>query len=141
LAEYRDALPEIAAQGATVVGISVDGPERSEALRQSLRLPFPLLCDTGRRVVEEWSLFNRAEKGGIAYPAVFVIDTDRTVRYRALDRTAARVSRADVVTFLRDGPGVEGPREPRRVRVRPGLATFARALGNMVRGGIRSPRS
>jgi hypothetical protein len=124
-----------------VVGISVDGPDRSEALRRSLRLPFPLLCDTGRRVVEEWSLYNRAEKGGIAYPAVFVVDHDRTVRYRSLDRTSSRVSTADVVSFLRGGAGVEGPREPRRARVRPGLATFWLALGNMLRGGIRSPRS
>jgi peroxiredoxin len=141
LAEYRDAHAEVAAYGAGVVGISVDGPDRSEALRRSLRLPFPLLCDTGRRVVEEWSLYNRAEKGGIAYPAVFVVDHDRTVRYRSLDRTSSRVSTADVVSFLRGGAGVEGPREPRRARVRPGLATFWLALGNMLRGGIRSPRS
>jgi len=141
LAEYRDALSEIAAHGAGVIAVSVDGPERSEALRRSLRLPFPLLSDTGRRIVEEWSLFNRKEMGGIAYPAVFVIDSDRTVRYRSLDRTASRVSTADVVAFLGGGAGVEPPREPRRVRVRAGLGAFGLAIKNMLRHGIRSPQS
>jgi peroxiredoxin Q/BCP len=138
LAEYRDAVPEIAAHGAGVVGISVDGPDRSAALRRSLRLPFPLLCDTDRRVVEAWSLYNRAEMGGIAYPAVFVIDRDRTIRYRSLDRTRSRVSTADVISFLRGDAASAG--EPRRVPLRPGVAGFALALKNMLRGGIRSPR-
>jgi peroxiredoxin len=138
LAEYRDAFAEITARDAGVVAISVDAPDRSAALRTSLRLPFPLLCDTDRRVIEAWSLYNRAEMGGIAYPAVFVIDPDLTIRYRSLDRTRSRVSTADVVAFLRGDASSAGA--PRRVPLRPGLAGFALALRNMVRGGIRSPR-
>jgi peroxiredoxin len=140
LAEYRDALPRIAAQRAGVVAISVDAPVRSEELRRSLALEFPILCDTERRVVEEWSLFNREEKGGIAYPAVFLIDPDRTIRYRSLDRMRSRVSTDDVIAFLGRGPGAAAVGEPRRTRVRPRLSSLVLALKNVLRGGIRSPR-
>jgi peroxiredoxin len=143
LAEYRDALAHIAALDAGVVALSVDAADRSEALRRSLRLPYPLLGDSGRRVIEEWSLFNRAEMGGIAYPAVFVIDRDLTVRYRSLDRTASRVSTDDVVAFLAERPDATArpAARPRRRIVRPRLAEFALALRNMLRYGMKSPRT
>ena len=141
MAEYRDALPEIAALGAGVIGLSVDEPERSAALRRSLALPYPLLSDSGRRVVADWALYNRDEMGGIAYPAVFVIDRDRTVRYRSLDRMRSRVSAADVIAFLRGGADAKAPSEPRRAPVRPRLGTFLLAITNMLRYGMRSPHS
>jgi peroxiredoxin len=142
LAEYRDALSELAARDAGFVGLSVDPPDRSEALRRSLRLPYPLLCDTGRRVVEDWDLFNREEMGGIAYPAVFVLDRDLTVLYRSLDRTASRVSTEAVLTFLSDRSTASGAaREMRRRILRPRLSEFALALRNMLRYGMKSPRT
>jgi hypothetical protein len=57
----------------------VDAPEKSEAVRQQLRLPFPILSDRERRVVQEWDIYNPKEKGGIARPAVFILAPDRTV--------------------------------------------------------------
>ena len=47
---------EIRALGADVAALSVDSAERSAALRAELRLPFPILGDTARRVVREWEL-------------------------------------------------------------------------------------
>ncbi|HEY8122363.1 MAG TPA: redoxin domain-containing protein, partial [Myxococcota bacterium] len=109
-------------------------------LALQLGLHFPLLCDPGREVVEAWELFNRAEKGGIAYPATFVLDRERSVRFRSLDRTAARVDLDALFAFLRGGLQAAAPARtpPRRIAV--GLGDFVRALGNMIRGGIRSPR-
>ena len=140
MAEYRDAFSEITALGAGVIGLAVDPPDRSEAMRRSLRLPFPILGDGERRVVRDWGLYNAKEMGGIAYPAVFVVDRDLTIRYRSLDRTRQRVSTADVLAFLREG-GSAAPSEPRRRTIRPGLATFTLALWNMLRHGIRAPRA
>jgi alkyl hydroperoxide reductase subunit AhpC len=62
---------------------------RAEAMRAQLKLPFPILCEPQREVITAWGLLNSAERGGIGYPAVFIIDGSRTVRYRSLDRTAA----------------------------------------------------
>ena len=64
---------EIRTAGASVVAVSVDAPDKSEALRVDLPLPFSLLCDTERRVVRDWGIYNSGEKGGIAKPAVFIL--------------------------------------------------------------------
>ncbi len=80
---------------------SVDPPEVSQALRTSLSLPFPILCDTEHRVVRDWEIYNSQEKGGIAKPAVFVIDSDRVVRFASVDGVAKRVQAAEIVSLLR----------------------------------------
>jgi peroxiredoxin len=66
-------LPELMLEGGGVAVVSVDSPERSEALRVDRCLPFPMLCDTERRVVREWGVCNTGERGGLARPAVFVM--------------------------------------------------------------------
>ena len=68
-----------------IVSASADPAGRSEALRHELALPFRILCDTQRLVIQQWDLYNAREKGGIAKPAVFVIHCDRMVRYSHLD--------------------------------------------------------
>jgi peroxiredoxin len=137
LAEYRD--HDFAAVGAQVVALSVDEPARAEAMRAQLKLPFPVLCDCERQVITDWGLLNAQEKGGIAYPAVFILDRDRTVRYRSLDRTAARVSTDAVLRFLQGG--MQGSADqPVRQPIRPGLRTFFTALKNALQHGIRVPK-
>lgn len=134
MAEYARAHVEIRALGAEVAALSVDSAPRSAGLRAQLALPFPILGDESRRVVREWDLYNPKEMGGIAIPAVFVIGPDRRVRYRSIDATVRRVSTAGVVGFLR---GAAAP--PSRAAVRAGVREFARALGNALRRGARTP--
>ena len=122
------------AAGAEVVALAVDDPARSEPLRREMRLPFPILCDTRREVVRAWGLYNPKEHGGIAYPAVFVIDRDRIVRWRSLDRTATRVRTDAVLRFLEEGHVPP----PRRV-VLPRLRDFVRALRNWITRGGTTP--
>jgi peroxiredoxin len=100
LADYREHYLEIRAAAASVVAVSVDAPEASEAVRARLSLPFPILCDTERRVVRDWDIYNPREKGGIAKPAVFIIDRDRIVRYAAVDTVTKRVAAAEIVCLL-----------------------------------------
>ena len=140
MAEYRDRDADFTRRGARVVALSVDLSERSEPLRNALRLPFPLLCDPQRRVVERWGLLNQKEHGGIAYPAVFVIDRDRTVRYRSLDRTAARVHADDVLAFLVSGDTRPAEGHPRRARVLPNPRDWFLAITNALGRGVRTPR-
>ena len=136
MAEYRDHHADFRALGVGVIAVSVDDPSRSEPVRQSLGLPFLLLCDPGRELVQAWDLHNREEMGGIAYPAVFVMDRDRRVLYRSLDRTQTRVSAGGVLAFLRARAAGTPPPEPAREHVRfPGFASAARAIANMIRRG------
>ena len=136
MAEYGQRSPEIRAAGADLLALSVDDATRSEAVRRQLGLSFPILCDTRREVVRAWDLYNPAEQGGIAVPAVFVLGPGRRVLHRSIDATRKRVSTEGVLRFLRGG-AAEGALE--RVPVRAGLGSFARAIGNALRRGLRTP--
>jgi peroxiredoxin len=131
LAEYRKHYKAIHAAGASLVAVSVDAPEKTEAVRQQLRLPFPILSDRERRVVQEWDIYNLTEKGGIARPAVFILVPDRSVRFVSVDGVSARVPAADIVGMLREDMPT------RRKLLIPTLSTFFRAVRNVLRFGIR----
>ena len=139
MADYSQHFEEFRAAGAELVAISVDDAARSEPVRQELGLKFPLLCDTSREVVKAYDLFNRAEKGGIAFPAAFVIDRDRVVKFRALEEVASRVNVEELLAFVSElGRGAETATAPRKRGVWPG-AMFVRATMNALRHGLRSP--
>jgi peroxiredoxin len=144
LAEYKGRYEELASLGYKLVAVSVDTPERSRALADQLRLPFTLLCDPAREVVQLFGVFNRKEKGGIAYPATFVLSRERVVRFRSLDRTAARVDLDGLFQFLRrddDDVDVAPHRPPARSRIAPTFADWARMVKNALRFGVRSPKA
>jgi peroxiredoxin len=134
LAEYGRVYEAIRAAGANFVALSVDPQARSEALRTQLALPYPILCDPARVVVRAWDLYNPRELGGIAVPALFVLGTDRRVRYRSIDSTRERVATDGVLRFLN---GETQADVLGRARVRAGLGEFARAIANAVRRGLR----
>ena len=115
MTDYREHYLEIRSAGASVAAVSVDSPDESEALRVRLSLPFPILCDTERRVVQDWGIYNSAEKGGIAKPAVFIIDSSHVVRYAAVDTVVRRVPAAEIVSVLEHAAEEQPVR--RRVRV------------------------
>lgn len=130
MADYRDHNEAIRAAGASVAAVSVDPPAKSEALRRELRLAFPILCDTERRVIQDWDIYNPREKGGIAKPAVFVIDRDRTVRYSKVDNVTTRVPPSEIVRIL----GAAAEEQPVRRKIyipRPG--DFLRAIRSKTR--------
>lgn len=89
---------------ANVVAVSVDPPAKSEALRVHLSLPFPILCDTEHRVVRDWDIYNAQERGGIAIPAVFLIDPGRVIRFASVDGVVSRVPATQIVSLLQSIP-------------------------------------
>ena len=139
MADYSEHLEDFRAAGAELVAISVDDAARAEPVRDELGIKFPLLCDTGREVVKKYGLLNSGEKGGIAFPASFVIDRERIVRFRALEDVASRISVDQLLELVRElGRGVEPQTKPRKRGVFPGLM-FLRATMNAMRHGVRSP--
>lgn len=115
-----------------MVAVSVDAPEKSESIRRELRLPFPILSDRHRRVVQDWDIYNRREKGGIAKPAVFILSPDLTVRFVSVDQVASRVPASDIVRLLRHE--TKSTAAGRKTFL-PGPTTFFRALRNAIRLG------
>ena len=138
MAEYREHLAEIKAAGAGLVAISVDKPEESQAFKQSLHLPFPLLCDVERKVVSEWGLLNTGEHGGIAYPATWVIDQTRTVRFRSLDQKTSRVDLGTLLAFLRGDE--DGAPEPKRSKLLPDLGVYRRGIMGRLKDAMKRTR-
>ena len=110
------------AKGATLAALSVDSPEKSQAVREELHINFPIFCDTQRQVVREWGVYNAREKGGIAKPAVFIIDSGRSVRYVSVDEIASRVRASDIASLLTAHDGA--PAVHRHTLV-PGPGTWA----------------
>ena len=116
-----------------MVAVSVDAPQKSESVRRDLRLPFPILSDSKRRVVQEWGIYNPDEKGGIAKPAVFILAPGRMVRFVSVDQVASRVPAAEILRRLTEqGPGSGADRKTRI----PGPVTFFRAIRNALRLGM-----
>jgi peroxiredoxin len=113
--DYREHYQQIRSAGASVVAVSVDAPDKSEALRAHLSLPFPILCDTEHRVVRDWDVYNSQEKGGIAKPAVFIINPNHVVSYAAVDGVVRRVPAAEIVFLLQTAVNAQPVR--RRVYV------------------------
>lgn len=92
-------------------------------------MPFPILCDTERRVVRDWGIYNAGEKGGIAKPAVFIIDPSHVVRYASVDAVVRRVPAAEIVSLLQNA--AEGQKVRRRVHV-PLCSEWKSAIRNII---------
>ena len=139
MADYSEHLEDFRAAGAELVAISVDDAARAEPVRRELGIKFPLLCDTARDAVKAYGLLNTRENGGIAFPAAFVIDRERVVRFRALEDVASRVSVDQLLDLVRElGHGAEAQAQPRKRGIFPGLM-FLRAGMNALRRGVRVP--
>lgn len=85
--QLRDYYPEFQGLGAEILAISSEDQERGAELEAELGgLPFPLLADTERKVIESYGVFHRNEPKGrpISRPATFVVDAAGVIRYRYL---------------------------------------------------------
>jgi peroxiredoxin len=131
LADYARHYEEIRAAGANLVAISVDSPEKSELVRRQLRLPFAILSDANKRLIQDWDIYNPREKGGIAKPAVFIVDRNRNVLFASVDSTAARVPTQEIVRILQSTDQAAATAAPKRYF--PGFGDFLRAILNLIR--------
>ncbi len=113
-----------------MVAVSVDPPQKSELVRKQLRLPFAILSDSAKRVIQDWNIYNPRERGGIAKPSVFIIDPHRNVLFASVDSTNSRVPAADIVRILQAREPAPSAK-PRAYFPRP--MDFVRAIRNGIR--------
>jgi alkyl hydroperoxide reductase subunit AhpC len=102
LADYAGFHDQFVASGAEIAALSVDAPSESKVVTDELRLPFPLLCDEDRSVVTAWGMLNRHERGGVAYPALFILGPDLVVRHRVLEGTVKRLWAEEALRRIRE---------------------------------------
>lgn len=53
--QFRDHMPQLQAQNAAIVGISIDNSESNHRFSQKNKLPFPLLADTDGEVAKAYN--------------------------------------------------------------------------------------
>ncbi len=74
----RDQAAELAAKNVAVVGVSFDSVEDNRAFAEKFDFPYPLLCDTEKKIGVPYGA-GEAGKGGYAKRISYVIDEDGKV--------------------------------------------------------------
>ena len=100
---YRDAVAELSALGAEIVGISVQSPAEQSEFAEREHIPFPVLSDANRRLAEALRLPTFEVAGMTLYKRLtFIAEAGEIVKafYPVFppDRNAA-----EVLAWLRDG--------------------------------------
>ena len=91
---FRDRIEEVSEAGATLYGISVDSPFVLNEFRDKLELPFDLISDAEKEIVEAYDLamdFDDLGVYDVAKRSVFVVNGDGEITY----------------AWVSDDPGVE----------------------------------
>ena len=81
---YQEVLPELEAQGATLVGISVDGAFCHKAFREQMGVTIPLLADFHPKGEVARAYGAWAESHGVAGRALVMVDPGGTVAWAHL---------------------------------------------------------
>jgi len=81
---FRDRQPELAQNGAVVLGVSADDLESHRQFRQKFALSFPLLADIDHRVAERYGAWREKVRDGKTSMGIqrstFLIDRQGVVR-------------------------------------------------------------
>jgi peroxiredoxin Q/BCP len=84
LVKLQKRMPELTAEGATVLAVSIDSPEQAREVAQKFRLTFPLLSDPGMQVIRQYGM--KGERMEMADLGYVVIDRQGRIRTRRIDR-------------------------------------------------------
>ncbi|MBI4475489.1 MAG: thioredoxin-dependent thiol peroxidase [Acidobacteria bacterium] len=75
---FRDGIDEIKNQGAVVLGVSADSAESHKKFKSKYGLNFPLLADTGKKIIEAYGTWKEKSMYGKKYMGIerttFIID-------------------------------------------------------------------
>ena len=87
--------------GGQIVTISADSVDELAKYRDESSAPLLMLSDTERATIKEYGVYNASERGGVAIPAVFIIDESRAVRFSHVERTLLRVRNKTLLKELK----------------------------------------
>lgn len=85
LVKLRSRAKELEAEGAAVLGMSMDSPEEAFRLASGLGLTFPLLSDRNMVIVREYDMEGKAM--GMPEMGYAVIDKQGRIRTQKIDRS------------------------------------------------------
>ncbi len=101
--EFRDIYDEILARGAVVLGISADSVNSHAKFAGKFKLPFHLLSDPEKKVLESFGAWGKKKLAGREYMGIirstFVLDETGTV-IKAFPKVKAVGHAAEILTLL-----------------------------------------
>ncbi len=89
---------------AIVVAISVDNLSNAQAMARNSGVPFPILYNPEKDVVQAYGVLN-PQDNNLARPSTFVIDSSGVIRWKYLGSTYDRPSPQQVLQALADISG------------------------------------
>jgi peroxiredoxin Q/BCP len=92
---FRDHYPDYQAKNIVVLGVSTDDQSSHQAFTEKYNLPFPLLVDTDRSIIQAYDV----DGGGYAKRVTFVIDENGTISH-AYDEVKTATHATDVLAAL-----------------------------------------
>ena len=87
LQELQKNLKEIEATGVQLVALSYDSPATLATAATKLGLTFPLLSDTGSKIIDAYGIRNHEAKGrgdGVPHPVVYLLDQQGVIRVKLM---------------------------------------------------------
>lgn len=82
--KFRDEFPQFVQKSAQVLGVSADDPATSEKFRQHFQLPFPVLPDQEKKIIQAYGVGGGS---GFAKRVTFLIGLDGRVELVVEDRS------------------------------------------------------
>jgi alkyl hydroperoxide reductase subunit AhpC len=101
LGELKQRIDTFNELGISIAAISTDSTKQSRAVAREMNLPFDLLSDGDKSVINMYNLLNPFEHGGIAKPALFLVLTSGKITYRSIDGTARRADISELLDYLK----------------------------------------
>ena len=99
-------LNAIQATGGELVAISYDSPEILKRFAAKKSIAYPLLSDTGSKMIDAYGIRNKEATGrtsGIPYPGTFIVGTDGVIRAKLfLEGYKERASTEAIVQALKN---------------------------------------
>lgn len=83
LQDLEKNLAQLKTAGVQLVALSYDAPATNAAAAKKLGLTFPLLSDTGSKVIDAYGIRNQEARGrsaGIPHPVLFLVDSQGVIR-------------------------------------------------------------
>lgn len=105
LEDLQGARQTIEAAGVRLIAVSYDAPATGAAAAKKLGLTYPLLSDTGSKVIDAYGIRNHEAKGkgaGIPHPVVFIVDRQGVIRAKLMrDHYRDRPESAEIIAAAR----------------------------------------
>ena len=100
---FRDAYDEILAKGAVVIGISADSVQSHEKFKRKFDLPFYLLADEDKAVIEQFGAWGEKKMYGKTYEGImrytFILDENNVVK-KAYPKVKPEEHAAEILAAL-----------------------------------------